>query len=200
MISTLSAGPYALRQGLLQLELCSPVTSRFKKGSFVPSHHSSCGKTWLKLGEQNNFSSKTHHTPVQENGLRSTNSFMPSPKAVSLCIGKIYWPLRALLNCMSITSSSPKHCCSPQMSWKVHAPLPWAPKSLLALNFLTWNPHPPSAWPGLVGAAVSGTSHECHNNLSLFLGKMCWERHIPPGAISALGSSPFTGSLALAAP
>lgn len=128
VISTLSAGPYALRQGLLQLELRSPVTSRLKKGNFFPSHHSSCGKGWLKLGEQNIFSSKTHHTLVQENGLRSTNSFMPSPKAVSLGIGKIYWPLRALFHCISITFSSPKHCCSPYMSWKIHAPPPWAPK------------------------------------------------------------------------
>lgn len=48
----------------------------------------------------------------------------------SLCIGPIYGPLGALFNCTPITSSSPRHCCSPWTAWMVRVPSPWAPKLL----------------------------------------------------------------------
>ena len=78
VISSLSAGPCARRQGLFQLELCSPVTKELKRDSFFPSHHSSNGNGGLRLVKQKVFASKKHHILEWENGVGSTNNFTPS--------------------------------------------------------------------------------------------------------------------------
>lgn len=52
----------------------------------------------------------------------------------SFCIGPIYGPLGGLFNCTSITTSSPRHCCSPRTAWTVRASSLEAPKLLPGRN------------------------------------------------------------------